>query len=104
MGVVVHLTARAEGLQVGGKLFGTQAGDEGQKVESMGADVADGPAAARTGGIGAPGGLFLAGSVRSFLGQPSCAYSACTTRIVPSLPSATIWRPDGSGDSPCSYG
>jgi hypothetical protein len=68
--VVIELAAFDEGGQVGGQFADLQAGDVLGEVLCMGADVAD--AAGRTAalGVGAPGGLLLAGSLDSS-GEPT---------------------------------
>ncbi|MNL25655.1 hypothetical protein D3C87_1471430 [compost metagenome] len=60
MGVVVELAARHKTVEIGGKLFQLQPGDEGAEIIGMRADVAGRAAGARAGRIGAPGRLLLA--------------------------------------------
>ncbi len=58
--VVVEGTARNDGAEVGADFGDGFAGNVFGQLEGVRADIAHGADAARTGGVGAPGGLFLA--------------------------------------------
>jgi len=74
-----------------------ESGDEAGEVIGVRADVAQRAARPGLRRIGAPRRLFLARRLQP-LGEQSCAYSTCTTRMSPSSPAATMaraWRAIG---------
>ena len=67
--IVIEAATSDEGREIGSQLGAFLPGDEFGEVEGVGADVTDGAAGARAGGVGAPVGLFLPGGLK-IGGQP----------------------------------